>query len=60
MRSLLLFFRFCFGSCRHVRLPSLFRKTTTIPLKVVRVARVLLLILQLFSNLKHLSNGKCF
>nr|DAJ68548.1 MAG TPA: hypothetical protein [Microviridae sp.] len=57
MRLSLLVFRFCFGSCRHVRLLFLSKRTITIPLKVVRVVLLLLLILRLFSNLKHLNNG---
>nr|DAU61436.1 MAG TPA: hypothetical protein [Microviridae sp.] len=60
MRLSLLVFLFCFGSCRLVRLLFLFKRIITTPLKVVRVVLLLLLILQLFFNLKHLSNGKCF
>nr|DAT32380.1 MAG TPA: hypothetical protein [Microviridae sp.] len=60
MHLLLLFFRLFSGSCRLVRLHSLFRKIITTPPNRVRVVLLLLWILQQFFNLKHLSNGKCF
>nr|DAT23712.1 MAG TPA: hypothetical protein [Microviridae sp.] len=56
-----LVFRFCSGSCRHARLLSRCRKTTTTRRSRRKVRRPLLLILRQFFNLKHSNNyGKRF